>query len=104
MATPIQRITAIVDALLDATATSAQLTTVGDGYVNYVSDEYVMDNYGKAKADLTNSERAHIAVTVMRQQVKTFLKASNAAKIRRDAEAQAEADVAAAGDDVAGGL
>jgi len=104
MATPVQRLTSIVEACTDQVSTAGQLTTVADGYVNSVSDAYILAQFGKARADLTNAERALIAVTLIRQGIKTFLKNSNAAKTRADAEASAEASIVAAGDTPAAGL
>lgn len=100
MATPIARLKAICDALIDGAATTAQVTALADAYVHITSDQELADTFNTTRDALTNAQKAQVAVQHMRREARTHL--------RYAAEQKAGADAAdsirQAGDTAEGGL
>lgn len=67
MATYQERATQIAAAFLNAQPTAAQLTRLADAAVANASDAEIQEQFGKAKADLTNAEKAQVVVVTFRR-------------------------------------
>lgn len=87
MATPIERLTAIVQGMLDAVPSANQLTKVADAYVTLASAEEIQAKFNKTKVQLTNSERARVAVESMHRETRYRLREAGEVQGRLDAEA-----------------
>ena len=94
------RFAAIMDALVDGTATNTQKINVADACVILLSDDEVVAAFGHDKASLTNNEKAQIAVERFRKVAKSMLR--NKATI--DAKVTADVSVIAAGDAAEAGV
>lgn len=67
MATYTERATQIAAALLNAQPTNDQLTRLADAAVANASDAEIQAQFGKAKVDLTNAEKAAVVVVTFRR-------------------------------------
>lgn len=106
-ATPVQRQTAIVNALIDGTATNQQLTAVADAFVASLTDAQCSAQFGHACAALTNAEKATVVVQTIRRDIINRIAqreravAVTAAQAAIDAAAAAGRDVIALPEDPA---
>lgn len=86
MATPIQKLTAIANALVPSeVATAGQITKLGNSFVYNASDEEIFTAFTKTKAQLTNSEIALFSLS-------KFRKVALESIARADVETQAAVD------------
>ena len=93
------RFTAIMDALVDGTASAGQKTGMADACVALLSGDTVLADFGHDKAALTNAEKAQIVVDRFRKVAKSMLRnnATVTAKVSADATVIAAGDAAEAG-------
>jgi hypothetical protein len=93
------RFTAILDALVDGTASAGQKTDMSDACVALLSDDTVLTDFGHDKASLTNAEKSQIVIDRFRKVAKSMLRnhATVTAKVSADATVVAAGDAAEAG-------
>jgi phosphoribosylformimino-5-aminoimidazole carboxamide ribonucleotide (ProFAR) isomerase len=68
MATAIQRASAIIDALVDGTATNEQKLAIANAYVKQYA--YRLREYDIDEATITNEQKAKLFMTIIREQVR----------------------------------
>lgn len=100
MATPIARLKAIADALIDGAATNDQVAKLADAYVYATDNQQLMDAFGTTRDQLTNSQKAMVAVEHMRREARRALRYAAEQKAQTDASGA----IRAAGDAAEGGL
>ena len=93
------RFTALMDALVDGTASNTQKTNMADACTALLSDETVLADFGHDKASLTNADKAQIVVDRFRKVAKSMLRnnATVSAKVSADATVVSAGDAAEAG-------
>jgi deoxyadenosine/deoxycytidine kinase len=94
------RFTAIMDALVDGTASNTQKTNMADACVELLSDDEVLAAFGHDRTLLTNAEKAQVVVERFRRVAKSMLR--NKAMI--DAKVTADSTVSSAGDAAEAGI
>lgn len=98
--TYVQRIVAIANALVNGTATAAQIRAVADAYVDRMGDDQIQSLFGVPIAQLTDEQRAHVYVQTILDEARVALRY----KAEKDAQTAASAAIKAAGDAATGGL
>lgn len=87
MATPVQRLQAVGDALLNKVATTAQLTRIGDVIGPM--------HYGPGYAALTTAQKASVVLDYLRLHVTQLIKEADAAAAKAAADTNANTAVEA---------
>lgn len=74
--THIQRLDSILTGMLDVAPTNAQTLKVADAFVSVLSDSEILAQFGVARGALTNPQKAQIAVTGIRNEIKAKVRES----------------------------
>lgn len=74
MANPIQRVQSFANAILDRTATEAQLRAVAHAYAMRANEQEIIDTFGVGREALTDTQKCTVLLEMVRREIRGHLR------------------------------